>query len=42
MNRTNEPLKRWAHRILDEVRAGIPHTQSDVNKALAALGEPLQ
>ena len=42
MNRDADPVKRWAHRILDEVRAGIPHTTSDVNRALAALGEPLQ
>ena len=41
MTRTNDPLKAWAHRILDEVRAGIPHTDGEVNRALSALGEPL-
>ena len=39
--RTSDPLKLWAHRILDELRAGIWHTQSDTNRALAILGEPV-
>ena len=32
--------KRWAHSILDDVRAGVKHSQEVVNAALRVLGEP--
>jgi len=39
--RDHDPSKLYAHRILDEVRAGVPHTQREICWALAILGEPL-
>jgi hypothetical protein len=35
-------LKLRAHRLLDEVRAGIAHDARAVAWALAILGEPVQ
>lgn len=40
--RNNNELKKRAHRILDDVRAGIHHDDRAVNWALAILGEPVQ
>lgn len=40
--RTNDPEKLAAHRLLDEVRAGIKHHQILIAQALATLGEPLE
>lgn len=40
--RSRETLKLRAHRLLDEVRAGIPHSPQSVNWALSILGEPLE
>jgi hypothetical protein len=34
-------LKQRAHRLLDEVRAGIHHDAKAINWALAVLGEPV-
>jgi hypothetical protein len=39
--RTNNPRTSMAHRILDEIRAGIWHSTRAVNWALAVLGEPI-
>lgn len=39
--RSGNPMKLRAHRILDEVRAGIHHDQRAVRWALAVLGEPV-
>lgn len=38
---TKNPMKQRAHRILDEVRAGIYHDQKAINWALTVLGEPV-
>lgn len=35
------PLKASAHRLLDEVRAGIQHDARAIAWALAVLGEPV-
>ncbi len=40
--RTHNALKLRAHRLLDEVKAGIHHDAKAVDWALAILGEPLQ
>ena len=37
--RSDNPLKRRAHMILDDVRAGIHHEASAVTWALRMLGE---
>ena len=39
--RPQNAIKLRAHRILDEVRAGIHHEPQAVNWALAILGEPV-
>lgn len=39
--RTNNPLTKRAHRLLDEVRAGIHHDAKAIDWALAILGEPV-
>ena len=39
--RNQNTIKNRAHRILDEVRAGIQHDAKAVNWALAILGEPV-
>ena len=39
--RTTNTLKQRAHRILDDLRAGIHHDARAVNWALAMLGEPV-
>lgn len=39
--RSSNPMKARAHRLLDEVRAGIHHEPSAINWALAVLGEPI-
>ena len=39
--RSNDALKQRAHRILDEVRAGVHHEERYVAWALWALGEPV-
>lgn len=39
--RTQDPLKTRAHRLLDEVRAGVSHSPAAVAWALAILGEPV-
>lgn len=36
---TKNVLKQRAHRLLDEVRAGIQHDPKAVNWALAVLGD---
>ena len=42
MLRNSNPVKLRAHRILDEVRAGIHHARRAVDWALAVLGEPVR
>jgi hypothetical protein len=39
--RTDNAIKQRAHKILDEIKAGIYHDQKAVNWALAVLGEPV-
>lgn len=39
--RTDNVLKQRAHRLLDEVRAGIYHDEKAITWALAILGEPV-
>lgn len=39
--RSKDALKQRAHRILDEVRAGVHHEDRYVTWALWALGEPV-
>lgn len=39
--RNKNQIKLRAHRILDEVRAGIQHDAKAVDWALAVLGEPV-
>jgi hypothetical protein len=39
--RTTNILKQRAHRLLDEVKAGIQHNKQAINWALAVLGEPV-
>lgn len=39
--RNQNPIKKRAHQILDDVRAGIQHDQKAVDWALAVLGEPV-
>lgn len=39
--RNDEPIKQQAHRILDELKAGIYHDRKIVDWALAVLGEPV-
>jgi hypothetical protein len=36
------PMQQRAHRILDEVRAGVQHGATAINWALAVLGEPVE
>lgn len=38
---THNTLKRRAHAILDDVRAGVHHDRQAVNWALRVLGEPV-
>lgn len=40
--RTANPTKQRAHRLLDEVRAGLYHTPREIAWALAILGEPVE
>lgn len=39
--RTTNALKLRAHKLLDEVRAGIYHKDQAIKWALAILGEPV-
>lgn len=39
--RDKNVIKQRAHRILDEVRAGVSHDLKAINWALAVLGEPV-
>ena len=39
--RTDNAIKQRAHKILDEVKAGILHDRKSINWALAVLGEPV-
>lgn len=39
--RNQNQIKKRAHQILDDVRAGINHDQKAVDWALRMLGEPL-
>jgi hypothetical protein len=39
--RNDNAIKQRAHKILDEIKAGIYHDQKAVNWALAVLGEPV-
>jgi hypothetical protein len=39
--RTENTLKQRAHRLLDEVKAGIYHEPRAITWALAILGEPV-
>ena len=39
--RSQDAQKQAAHRVLDEVRAGIFHHPVVVSRALAILGEPV-
>ncbi len=41
LRNTHCPVKTRAHRLLDEVRAGITHSPQAVAWALAILGEPV-
>ena len=38
--RTDNAIKMRAHKILDEVKAGIHHDRKAIDWALAILGEP--
>jgi hypothetical protein len=38
---TDNPMKRRAHALLDDIRAGLYHEQPAVTWALRALGEPV-
>jgi hypothetical protein len=38
---TTNPIKRRAHAILDDVKAGIYHSLEAINWALRMLGEPV-
>ena len=38
---TDDPLKQQAHQLLDELRAGVKHSDLAVNIALVTLGEPV-
>lgn len=40
--RSSDPDKLAAHRLLDEVRAGIKHHAILIAQALAILGEPVE
>jgi hypothetical protein len=40
--RTHNAIKLRAHKLLDEVKAGIHHDARAINWALAILGEPTQ
>lgn len=39
---TRNPMKLRAHRLLDEVRAGIHHDAKAIDHALCMLGEPIE
>lgn len=39
MRETCTPEQLWAHRLLDEAKAGIPTLDRDVRKALQILGD---
>lgn len=39
--RDTNQIKSWAHRVLDEVRAGMYHDMQTINQALMILGEPV-
>jgi hypothetical protein len=41
LRNTSNPVKVRAHRLLDEVRAGIQHDARSIAWALAVLGEPV-
>mgnify|MGYP001319081235 CR=1 FL=1 len=36
-----DAFKQRAHRLLDEVKAGIKHDEKAINWALSVLGEPV-
>ena len=38
---TSNPLKRRAHMILDDVKAGLYHEAKAITWALRVLGEPV-
>lgn len=38
---TTDPTKLRAHKILDDVRAGLNHSRQAVTWALRTLGEPV-
>lgn len=40
--RNHNPMKLRAHKVLDEVMAGIHHDLKTINWALAVLGEPVE
>lgn len=40
--RSRNAMKRQAHKVLDEVVAGIHHDLKTINWALAVLGEPVE
>lgn len=40
--RDQNPVKKRAHQLLDEVRAGIQHDAKAIAWALAVLGEPVR
>jgi hypothetical protein len=40
--RNQNPIKKRAHQILDEVRSGLYHSKAAINWALAVLGEPVR
>lgn len=39
--RTDNAIKLRAHKILDEVKAGVYHDKKAIDWALAILGEPV-
>jgi hypothetical protein len=39
--RSQDPEKQAAHRLLDEVKHGIWHSQRAIAHALTVLGEPI-
>jgi hypothetical protein len=41
LRNASNPIKTRAHRLLDEVRAGLQHSDSAIAWALAVLGEPV-
>lgn len=39
--RNSNPIKKRAHMILDDLKAGIYHDAKAINWALRVLGEPI-